>query len=197
MGSDINGVGVIWLFMMLFGIFLGLLNGNVDKVVQAGMEGAAKAVELCFGFIGIYSMWLGLMKIAERSGLIKALSKKMGGVLAFLFPGVPKDHPAMGAMAMNMAANMLGLGNAATPFGVKAMEHLQDLNRDKRRATDAMCMFLVINASSVQLIPATVIAMRSSAGSANPSEIVGTTLIATICSTTVGIILAKVLQRWL
>ena len=148
----------------------------MDKVVQAGMDSAAQAVQLCFGFIGIYSMWLGLMKIAERSGIIEGISRRMEKVLRFLFPDVPSDHPAMGAMTMNMVANMLGLGNAATPFGVKAMEYLQDLNRDKKRATDAMCMFLVINGSSVQLIPATVIAMRSSAGSANPSEIVGTTL---------------------
>lgn len=183
--------------MMVIGIFLGVLNGNVDKVVQAGMDGAAQAVQMCFGFVGIYSMWLGLMNIAERSGIIEGISKKMGKILVFLFPDVPKDHPAMGAMTMNMAANMLGLGNAATPFGIKAMEHLQELNKDRRRATDAMCMFLVINASSVQLIPATVIAMRSSAGAGNPSDIIGTTLIATICSTTVGIISVKLLKKWM
>lgn len=191
------GVGIIWLLMMLLGVFLGILNGNVDKVVQAGMDGATQAVKMCFGFIGIYSMWLGLMKIAERSGMIEGLSRRMKGVLSFLFPDVPRDHPAMGAMTMNMTANMLGLGNAATPFGLKAMEYLQDLNRDKRRATDAMCMFLVINASSLQLIPATVIAMRSSAGAGNPSEIIGTTLVATTCSTIVGIISAKLLKRWM
>lgn len=183
--------------MMVVGIFLGILNGNVDKVVQAGMDSAAQAVQLCFGFIGIYSMWLGLMKIAERSGIIEGISRRMEKVLRFLFPDVPSDHPAMGAMTMNMVANMLGLGNAATPFGVKAMEYLQDLNRDKKRATDAMCMFLVINGSSVQLIPATVIAMRSSAGAGNPSDIIGTTLIATTCSTVVGIISAKILKRWM
>lgn len=191
------GAGIIWLFMMIIGIFLGILNGNIVEVVQAGMDGAVQAVELCFGFIGIYSMWLGLMKIAQRSGLIEGISKKMGRFLSFLFPDVPKEHPAMGAMAMNMTANIFGLGNAATPFGVKAMEHLQELNREKDRATDAMCMFLVINGSSVQLIPATIIAMRGSAGSSNPSEIVGTTLIATMCSTATGIISAKVLKRWM
>ncbi len=183
--------------MIIIGVFLGLLNGNVDQVVQSGMDGAVQAVELCLGFIGIYSMWLGLMEIAQRSGLIEELSKKMSGILNFLFPDVPKGHPAMGAMAMNMTANMFGLGNAATPFGIKAMEHLQELNRKKGRATDAMCMFLVINGSSVQLIPATIIAIRSSAGSSNPSEIVGTTLIATICSTVTAIISAKVLRRWM
>lgn len=183
--------------MIIIGVFLGILNGNVDKVVQAGMDGATQAVQLCFGFIGIYSMWLGLMKIAERSGMIEGLSKRMKRVLGFLFPDVPRDHPAMGAMTMNMTANMLGLGNAATPFGLKAMEYLQDLNDDKTRATDAMCMFLVINASSLQLIPATVIAMRSSAGAGDPSEIIGTTLVATTCSTVVGIISAKLLKRWM
>ena len=142
-------------------------------------------------------MWLGLMKIAERSGMIEGISKRMKGVLGFLFPDVPRDHPAMGAMTMNMTANMLGLGNAATPFGLKAMEYLQDLNHNKRRATDAMCMFLVINASSLQLIPATVIAMRSSAGSGDPSAIIGTTFVATTCSTIVGIISAKLLKRWM
>ncbi|NMA95350.1 MAG: nucleoside recognition protein [Clostridiales bacterium] len=183
--------------MILIGIFLGILNGNVDEVVNAGMSGAVEATKLCIGFIGTYSMWLGFMKIAKRSGLIEKISNGMKGIFSFLFSDIPKGHPAIGAMAMNMAANMLGLGNAATPFGLKAMEYLQELNTNKRRATDAMCMFLVINASSLQLIPTTVIAMRSSAGAGHPTEIVGTTLIATTCSTAAGIISARLLKRWM
>ncbi|MFU0800597.1 MAG: nucleoside recognition protein [Xylanivirga thermophila] len=189
--------GLIWLFLIICGIIIAFLQGNIEVVTQAALEGAAKAVEISFGLIGAYCLWLGLIKVAERAGLVKALSKRMGGIMGFLFPDVPKDHPAMGAMTMNIIANMLGLGNAATPFGLKAMENLQDLNKDRHTATNAMAMFLVINTSSVQLIPATVVALRTAAGSQNPAEIVGTALIATLCSTIVGIISAKILSRYM
>ena len=188
-------VNIVWLFLILAGLLVGFLNGNLGEVTQAALDGAVYAVELCFGFIGIYALWLGLIKVAERAGAVKALSKKMGKIMRFLFPKIPPQHPAMGAMTMNIIANMLGLGNAATPLGLKAMQELQSLNGQKDRATDAMCMFLVINTSSVQIIPATVIAIRSAAGSKNPTEVISTSLIATLCSTIAGITAAKIMSR--
>jgi len=182
--------------MILMGLLVALFSGKMEAVTQAALDSAKYAVELCFGLIGIYALWLGLMKVAEESGMVKAISKRMGRIMKLLFPDVPPRHPAMGAMTMNIIANMLGLGNAATPLGIKAMHELQSLNKEKDRATNAMCMFLMINTSSVQLIPATVIALRSAAGSSNPTEIIGTTLIATSCSTLTAIIAAKILQRY-
>lgn len=136
------------------------------------------------------------MRVAEESGLIASISRRMRGLIMALFPGVPPGHPAIGSMTMNIIANMLGMGNAATPLGLKAMHELQEINRGRDEATHDMCMFLIINTSSVQLIPTTVIALRSAAGSLNPSEIIGTSLIATTCSTLTGILAAKVLRRY-
>lgn len=188
-------VNVIWLFMILIGFLVALFFGDLEAATQAALDNAKYAVELCIGLLGIYALWLGLMRVAEKSGLVEAISKKMQGIMSFLFPDVPAGHPAMGAMTMNLIANMLGLGNAATPLGIKAMNELQRINKQKDVATHDMCMFLIINTSSVQLIPTTVIALRSSAGSLNPGEIVGTTLITTIISTLVGIIAAKMFRR--
>ena len=188
----VNG---IWIILILAGLIMGLITGRLEAVTQSAIESAKYAVELCFGLIGIYALWLGLMRVAEKSGLVNAISKRMSGIMKFLFPEVPKRHPAMGAMTMNIIANMLGLGNAATPLGIKAMHELQSLNLNKDTATHGMCMFLIINTSSVQLIPATVVALRSAAGSKNPTEIIGTALAATFCSTFVGIVAAKILAR--
>ncbi|MFY9176531.1 MAG: nucleoside recognition domain-containing protein [Caldicoprobacterales bacterium] len=188
-------VNVIWLFMILIGFLVALFFGDLEAATQAALDNAKYAVELCIGLLGIYALWLGLMRVAEKSGLVEAISKKMQGIMSFLFPDVPAGHPAMGAMTMNLIANMLGLGNAATPLGIKAMNELQRINKQKDVATHDMCMFLIINTSSVQLIPTTVIALRSAAGSLNPGEIVGTTLITTIISTLVGIIAAKMFRR--
>jgi len=188
-------VNSVWIVLILAGLLMGLINGELEAVTQSAIDSAKYAVELCLGLIGIYALWLGLMKVAEESGLVKAISKRMSGIMKFLFPEVPRRHPAMGAMTMNIIANMLGLGNAATPLGIKAMHELQSLNRNKDTATHAMCMFLIINASSVQLIPTTVVALRSAAGSKNPTEIIGTALMATSISTLAGIIAAKILAR--
>lgn len=188
-------VNIVWIFLVIAGLVAALVNGRMEAVTQAALDSAAYAAELCFGLVGIYALWLGLMKVAEESGLVQALSRRMKWIMGFLFPEVSPRSPAMGAITMNIIANMLGLGNAATPLGIKAMKQLQDLNPRKERATNAMCMFLAINTSSVQLIPATVVAIRSAAGSANPTEIIGTSLIATTVSTAVAIISAKILQK--
>jgi len=169
---------------------------RLNAVTNEGIVGYAKiAVELAIGLIGIMALWLGLMKIAEKAGLVAMLSRLLKPVTRRLFPDVPPDHPAVGAMLMNISANMLGLANAATPLGLKAMEELNKLNRKTGVATDAMCTFLVINTSSVQLIPATVIAIRASAGSVNPTEIVGPVIFATAIGTVVGITVVKLLAR--
>ncbi len=169
---------------------------RLNAVTNEGIVRYAKiAVELAIGLIGIMALWLGLMKIAEQAGIVAMLSRILRPVTKRLFPDVPPDHPAVGAMLMNISANMLGLANAATPLGLKAMEELNKLNRKTGVATDAMCTFLVINTSSVQLIPATVIAIRASAGSANPTEIVGPVIVATTIGTLVGIAVVKLLAR--
>lgn len=169
---------------------------KVQAITNEGLIHYAKvAVELAIGLIGIMALWLGLMKVAEQAGLIAHLAKALKGLTRRLFPDVPPDHPAMGAMIMNISANMLGLGNAATPFGLKAMEELDKLNLKPGTATDAMCTFLVINTSSVQLIPATVIALRAVAGSANPTEILGPVIVATTISTVVGVMAVKGMAR--
>jgi spore maturation protein A len=169
---------------------------KVQAITNEGLIHYAKvAVELAIGLIGIMALWLGLMKIAEQAGLIAHLAKALKGVTTRLFPEVPPDHPAMGAMIMNISANMLGLGNAATPFGLKAMEELEKLNKKPGTATDAMCTFLVINTSNVQLIPATVIALRAVAGSANPTEILGPVIVATTINTIIGLIAVKFLAK--
>ena len=170
---------------------------TLKALTQDGILHYAKiAVELAIGLIGIMALWLGLMKIAEQSGMIAALSRGLKPVMVRLFPEVPPEHPAMGAMIMNISANLLGLGNAATPLGLKAMEELNKLNRKTGTATDAMCTFLVINTSNVQIIPATVIAVRAAAGSAEPTEIVGAVILATAVNTIAGIMTVKWMARW-
>jgi spore maturation protein A len=169
---------------------------RLNAVTNDGIVRYAKtAVEIAIGLIGIMALWLGLMKIAEQAGLVAALSRFLRPLTSRLFPDVPPDHPAMGAMLMNISANMLGLANAATPLGLKAMEELNRLNRKVGTATDAMCTFLVINTSSVQLIPATVIAIRAASGSANPAEIIGPALFATAINTVIGVTVVKLLAR--
>ncbi len=169
---------------------------KLNSVTNDGIVRYAKtAVELAIGLIGIMALWLGVMKIAEASGLITKLARAIKPVTTRLFPDVPAEHPAMGAMIMNISANVLGLANAATPLGLKAMEELNKLSRKLGTATDAMCTFLVINTSNVQLIPATVIAIRAAAGSTNPTEIIGSVIVATTVSTIVGVITVKLLAR--
>lgn len=168
----------------------------IMKVTNEGIIGSAKtAVTLALGLIGIMALWLGVMKIAEQAGLITLLAKVLKPVTSRLFPDVPAEHPAMGAMIMNISANMLGLANAATPLGLKAMEELNKLNKKLGTATDAMCTFLVINTSNVQLVAAPVIAIRVAAGSANPTEFLGAAIVATTISTIVGVTTVKLLAK--
>lgn len=171
------------------------VTGRPAEMGNAALSSATDAVTLALGLVGGMALWMGLMRIAEKAGLVKLLARAARPVLSRLFPQVPADHPAMSSMLMNIAANMLGLGNAATPLGVKAMMELQSLNPKKDTATDAMVMFLAINTSSVQIIPATIIALRVKTGSADPAEIIGPALLATVCSTAAGIAAAFLLGR--
>jgi spore maturation protein SpmA len=168
----------------------------MQALTTAMIEAMKSSVTLALGLIGVMAFFLGLMKVAEAGGLLKAIAKLVRPLMVRLFPSVPHDHPAMGAMIMNMSANALGLGNAATPFGIRAMQELDKLNPHKGTATDAMVLFLAINTSSVTLLPTGVIALRASAGSADPAGIIATTLFATICSTAAAIIAAKTYQRF-
>ncbi|MBP5859128.1 spore maturation protein [Marivibrio halodurans] len=158
------------------------------------IDTAESSVTLALGLIGVMALFLGLMKVAEAGGLLRIFAKLLRPVMVRLFPDVPADHPAMGAIIMNMSANALGLGNAATPFGIRAMQELDTLNPHKGTATNAMALFLAINTSSVTLLPTGVIALRAAAGSSDPAGIVPTTLVATICSTTIAILSCKLLQ---
>lgn len=188
-------INFIWAGLLIIGFVVGAITGNIEAVTNAAIDSAKTGVDLALGLIGIMTLWLGLMKIAEDSGLVEKLAKALKPLMVWLFPDVPADHPAMGAMIMNIAANMLGLGNAATPLGLKAMKELQELSDDKETATDAMVTFLAINTSSVTLIPATTIGILVLSGAKNPTEIIGPTLVATTVSTIVAIIASKVFQK--
>ena len=182
----------IWFGMMFIAVIVGILTGNIDAVTQAAIDMAKTAVEIAIGLIGIMALWLGTMKIAEESGLIRIIARAIRPITIRLFPDVPEDHPAIGSIILNMAANLLGLGNAATPLGLKAMEELQDLNPEKETATNAMCTFLAINTSSVQLIlPATVVALMGAAA----NQIFITTILATGLSTIAAIIAVRFLEK--
>ena len=182
----------IWFSLILISVVIGIVTGNIDAVTDAAINMSKTAVEIAIGLIGIMALWLGIMKIAEESGLIKIIAQIIRPVTIRLFPDVPKDHPAIGSIVLNMAANMLGLGNAATPLGLKAMEELQELNPNKETATNAMCTFLAINTSSVQFIlPATVVALMGAAA----NEIFISTVLATGFSTIAAIVAVKTLER--
>ncbi len=167
----------------------------MEALGLAIVDTAESAVTLAIGLVGVMALFLGLMKVAEAGGLLRVVAKALRPVMVRLFPEVPAQHPAMGAMIMNLSANVLGLGNAATPFGIRAMQQLDTLNPEKGTATNAMALFLAMNTSSVTLLPTGVIALRAAAGSQDPAGIVPTTLFATICSTIVAITTAKLLQR--
>ena len=182
----------IWFGMMLIAVVVGIFTGNIDAVTEAAINMAKTAVEIAIGLIGIMALWLGTMKIAEESGLIRIIARALRPITIRLFPDVPEDHPAIGSIVLNMAANILGLGNAATPLGLKAMEELQELNPNKDTATNAMCTFLAINTSSVQFIlPATVVALMGVVS----NQIFITTILATGLSTVAAIIAVKSLEK--
>lgn len=189
-------LNIIWLGMILVAVVVGIIEGRIDEVVKAATDSAKLGFEIALGLAGIMSLWLGIMSIATESGLVAKLGSLLKPILRRLFPDIPSEHPAMGAMVMNIAANMLGLANAATPFGLQAMKELQSLNQNAKIATNSMCTFLAINTSSVQLIPATAIAYLAANGSSNPSSIILSSIIATTISTVVAIIAVKQLARW-
>ncbi len=168
----------------------------MEMLSNAMIDSASGAVDLAIGLVGVMTLFLGVMKVAEAGGMLKILARLIRPLMVRLFPDVPPGHPAMGAMILNLSANALGLGNAATPFGIRAMEELDKLNPQKGVATDSMVLFLAINTSAVTLLPTGVIALRASANSAFPAAILPTTLFATICSTIVAILAAKLYRRW-
>ena len=182
----------IWFGMMAISLVAGIITGRIDAVTEAAISMSKVAVEISIGLIGIMALWLGIMKIAEASGLIRIIARGLKPITIRLFPDVPPDHPAIGSIVLNMSANMLGLGNAATPLGLKAMEELQQLNPQKDTATNSMVMFLAINTSSVQLIiPATVVALMGVAA----STIFITTILATLASTITAIFMVRLLEK--
>ncbi len=189
-------LNIIWLGMMILAVIVGVIEGHLNEVVKAVTDSAKLGFEIALGLAGIMSLWLGIMSIATESGLVAKLGRFLKPVLKRLFPEIPNDHPAMGAIVMNIAANMLGLANAATPFGLQAMKELQSLNQQAKTATNSMCTFLAINTSSVQLIPATAMAYLAANGSSNPSSVILSSLIATTISTVVAIFCVKKLARW-
>lgn len=165
------------------------------KVTNAAFDMAGTAVNIALGLIGIMALWLGVMRVAEEAGLIAVLARSVRPVMKRLFPSIPSDHPAVGSMIMNISANMLGLGNAATPFGLKAMEELNKLNDKSGVASDAMVTFLALNTSCVTLIPATAIAIRAASGSSDPAAIIGTTFLASLTATICAVILSRLLGK--
>lgn len=188
-------LNIIWLILLVGSVAIALLTGQVKEVVVSVTDSAVSAFKLALGLTGIMALWLGIMRIAEDSGLIAGFTRLIAPLMRFLFPGIPDGHPALGSMAMNMVANMFGLNNAATPLGIRAMEDLETLNQRKGTATDDMCMFLAINTSSIQLIPAGAIALLAGGGSTDPTAIVFPALIATFVSTVAGITAARLLSR--
>lgn len=185
----------IWLFLMVVALIVGAINGRIEQVTQAAFEYAGTSVKIAIDLIGIMALWLGIMNIAQEGGLVRLLARAIKPVSKRLFPEIPPEHPAMGAMILNIAANWLGLSNAATPLGLKAMEELQKLNKIKDTATNAMATFLALNTASITLIPATIIGVRLSLGSKNPAEIIGTTIFASTCATIGAVTVTKIFQR--
>jgi spore maturation protein A len=187
-------IGYLWAGFICIAILLAALKGEISAITPSIFKSAEQAVTVAFGLIGLMAFWLGIMKIIEESGIMEVLKKLLRPLALFLFPRVPRDHPAMSAILMNMSANLLGMGNAATPFGLRAMEELQKLNPCPEEATDEMCTFLALNTSSLTLLPTTVIALRAATGSLNPTEIVGTTIVATTCSTLVALVADRIFR---
>jgi len=188
-------MNVVWLLLIVVSVLYAAFAGTMQAVTAASVDAAKAAVTLAIGLIGVMAFWLGLMRIVREGGLMHTLARWLRPVMTRLFPEVPADHPAMSAMIMNMAANMLGLGNAATPFGIKAMIELNRLNPVPGVATNAMVLFLAINTSNVALAPLGVIGMRAALGSTNAAGIWLPTLLATGFSTAVAIVATKLLQR--
>lgn len=196
-------LNAIWAAMIVTGVLYGVFTGNVEAVAEAALDSAGEAVQLCITMVGVMSVWVGLMEIASRSGLIEALTRGIQPFVSFLFPRIPKGHPAREYISTNLIANILGLGWACTPAGLKAMEELaklegergtsgySDPKRGVRYASNEMCTFLIVNISSLQLIPVSVIAYRSQYGSVNPAAVIVPGILATAASTAVAVVYCK------
>lgn len=184
-------VNLIWVFMFVIGMAYAAINGKMEQVNKAIFDSAQEAVTISLGLISILVFWLGIMNLAQNAGLLEKLSRLFQPIAKRLFPEIPPDHPAMGYILSNMIANIFGLGNAATPAGIKAMEQMKEINDNKTEASRSMITFLAINTSSLTLIPTTVIAIRMNYGSTSPTDIVGTTIVATICSTLAAILIDR------
>lgn len=185
----------LWGIMLLAGIIVAAFTGKIGEAGTAAIDSSKEAVTLCIAMLGVMSMWTGIMNVAKKAGLIDAMTRALRPALRFLFPGVPEGHRANEYIASNMIANMLGLGWAATPYGLKAMEEMKELNQGSHIASTDMCTFLIINISSLQLIPVNIIAYRSEYGSVSPTSIIGMGLVATLVSTAAGVIFSVVARR--
>lgn len=185
----------IWAGMIIIAIVLSIVSENLQELITSLMESTQSALETALDMLGMMCMWSGFMKIAEKSGIVKSISKKVTPLVKFLFPELPKDNEATGHIAMNMTANILGLGNIATPLGLKAMEKLEYYNENKTRLSNSMMMFIILNTASIQLIPTSVIALRATYDSNNPADVVLPIIIASLGSVIAGIILVKISCR--
>lgn len=191
-------INAIWLFMIVAGVAATAIRngGEVTGVTTAVVNGSTDAVKLAISLVGILAFWSGIMRLAEEAGLTKALGKALTPLVQRLFPSIPAGHPALGAILLSFSANMLGLGNAATPLGIKAMQELQRLNKRPDEASDAMCTFVAVCAAGLTLVPGTIIALRAAAGSQDPTIVVGATLLATGCATTGALLSDRLLRGW-
>ena len=189
-------INYIWFIMIFLGILVSVLTGNGEAMSNAMIGSIDTTVTFVISLVGLMCFWCGVMKVAEKSGLTEKLAKLMKPILKLIFKESAKDEKALGAIVMNITANMMGLGNAATPFGIKAMEEMDRLNKEKGKASNDMALFLVLNAACIQLVPSTVISIRAAAGSANPGVVILPAIISTTVAAIVGIICAKILQRY-
>jgi spore maturation protein A len=186
----------IWFGLMAVAVVVAAFNGTAEAVTRGAVESASAAVQIAIGLVGIMTLWLGMMRVAEAAGLVSVVGRALRPVLRWLFPEVPPGHPAAGAIVLALAANMLGLNNAATPLGIKAMEELQTLNPDKETASNAAVTLMAVTTAGVQLIPASMIGVLAAAGSSNPTAIIAPTILATGAGTIAAVIAARVLQRF-
>ena len=189
-------INYIWFVMIFLGLIVGIFTGNGEGISNAIIGSIDSTVSFIIGLVGLMCFWCGVMKVAEKSGFTEKLAKLMKPILKLIFKESAKDEKALGAIVMNITANMMGLGNAATPFGIKAMEEMDRLNNEKGRASNDMALFLVLNAACIQLVPSTVLSIRAAAGSTNPGVIILPAIISTGTAAMVGVICCKILQRY-
>lgn len=188
-------INIIWVIFIIIGIIYGMISGNITSINEEIVNAGKSSFQLIENIMPLMVVWMGLMNIALKSGLINKIAKMLNPLLRYIFPRIPKNHESLGYIASNIAINMAGLGSAATPFGLKAMESLQELNTDKKRASTSMITFLVLNTSGVTIIPTTIISLRAAAGSNSPGYVLPFCIIATTCSTIGGLILDYIIRR--